>query len=155
MFYRKDFLVAVNGFPVDYGMSGGNLGYGEETYMQIKMRDKIPELQTYFSPDLYIKHLVDKKKMRVIWPIRRYFAQGMDAQRHENKNLVGRKTVRENRVTIILRLLKLVLRMAYEFLVKIQFRNKDKFTYWQNYVYNRGQYFGYNFGKQWMKLTDK
>ena len=155
MFYRKDFLKAVNGFPVDYGMSGGSLGYGEETYMQIKMRNKFPVVKTYFSPDMYIKHLVDKKKMRVFWPIRRYFTQGMDAQRHENKNRVGQKAVQENRAMIILRLLKLVLRMAYEFLVKIQFRNKDKFTYWQNYVYNRGQYYGYNFGKQWAKLTDK
>ena len=152
MFFRKDILCDVDGFPVDYGMRGEKIGYGEETYTQIKILRENEGVHIYFSPDLYIKHLVSENKMRVTWPLKRYFAQGMDNHRHEIGALEGRSTDRV-RFRSIQNLGKIFIKMMHDFFIKIHFRDRDTFPFWQNYVYEKGRSYGYEFSKEWANFS--
>jgi glycosyltransferase involved in cell wall biosynthesis len=151
MFFRRDMIDKVGGFPSEYGMSGEGLGYGEETYMQMELLKRTPGLHLFFTPELHIRHLVSEKKLKVLWPYRRYFRQGMDSERR----MSSQSHITVSPIRIMLRIIKLILKMSFDFSYKLLFRHKATFPYWQNYIYTRGQYYGFNLGRQWAKLTRK
>lgn len=62
---RKDKLWEVSGFNPNYGMTGNKIGYGEETDVQIKLRKK--NYQIGFNPDIKVKHIVPKHKLKIGW----------------------------------------------------------------------------------------
>lgn len=92
--FKKNVLEQLNGFPVDLGMKGKQISYGEETYLQIKMREQGFILG--FDPELKIEHLVAKHKLRPWWHVKSRYKQG-----EVSWNTFGRDTVRPRSQTFI------------------------------------------------------
>ena len=65
------------GFPTNLGMSGNHISYGEETLLQIRMRNSGIEIG--YDPNWLIYHLVNRYKLSPWWYIKSGFASGRDA----------------------------------------------------------------------------
>lgn len=76
IFFRRVLLHDLGGFSPDLGMSGGRLGYGEETALQRRIRATKPEELLYYEPKLLVYHLVPSSKMTLRWIIRAAFVGG-------------------------------------------------------------------------------
>ena len=75
--FKKSILEHFNGFPVDIGMKGKKIAYGEETLLQVKMRKQGYTIG--FDPALQVEHVVGKHKLTLWWFIRSSFAAGRDS----------------------------------------------------------------------------
>lgn len=80
--FRKKILEELGGFPTDLGMTGNKIAYGEETLLQVRMREK--GYKIYFDPELQMRHLVPKYKLKISWFIKSAFAQGRDSWKAQN-----------------------------------------------------------------------
>lgn len=76
--FKSSILHQVAGFPVDIGMRGNTIGYGEEDVVQVKLREK--NYCLVFDPKWKIDHLVAAYKQNVAWHLKRSFAKGRDEQ---------------------------------------------------------------------------
>jgi glycosyltransferase involved in cell wall biosynthesis len=72
--FRKKVLEQLGGFPVDLGMHGQTIGYGEETYVQMQMRKE--GFTIGFNPELKIEHIVALYKLDPFWIIKSEFYHG-------------------------------------------------------------------------------
>ena len=71
---HKNLLEKHKGFRTTYGMRGKQLGYGEETDLQRRIR-KAGEKVAY-DPEMIIYHLVPPHKMTVSWQLKSSFQMG-------------------------------------------------------------------------------
>lgn len=76
MVIKKDVLKVIGGFPEFLGMRGDSLGYGEENYVQ----DRIRELgySIGFVPSMILDHFVPSYKQKVSWHLMRFYSLGRD-----------------------------------------------------------------------------
>lgn len=79
LFIRRDLLERSGGFDPAFGMSGSDIGYGEEEELQERLRRLDPPMIPYYDPELPVFHLVRRDKMSVVWGLRAAFAKGRDA----------------------------------------------------------------------------
>lgn len=79
---RKDVLQAAGGFPLNLGMSGNKISYGEETALQEKLLQLKYSLG--FDPELKMEHLVGKHKLNIWWHFKSEYARGRDSMRSTN-----------------------------------------------------------------------
>jgi len=75
--FKKSILIELGGFPASIGMSGNKVAYGEETLLQVKIRENGGTIG--FDPELKIFHLVDNYKLTPIWFIKSAYAKGRDS----------------------------------------------------------------------------
>jgi len=68
MVYTKEILEKIGGFPVDLGMIGNEIGYGEEDYVQNEIRKLGGTI--IFDPDLYVYHAVLEFKQSLKWQLK-------------------------------------------------------------------------------------
>lgn len=73
---RKEALIDCGGFPLNLGMKGNEIRYGEEYYVQKILRDKGYSIG--FCPDLILDHLVQEERQKLSWHLRAKFALGRD-----------------------------------------------------------------------------
>ncbi len=73
---KKKVLEDLGGFATHVGMNGYKVAYGEETLIQVKMREHGYVIG--FDPDLKIDHLVAKYKLDVNWYLKSAYAKGRD-----------------------------------------------------------------------------
>jgi len=71
MVYTKDILKSIGGFPVELGMIGNDIGYGEEDYVQHEIRERGGII--LFDPDLYVYHAVLDFKQSLVWQLKSIF----------------------------------------------------------------------------------
>ncbi len=76
--FRKSILFEVGGFPISLGMSGTQVGYGEENWVQDELRKH--SYRIGFDPNLKIDHLVASYKFELRWHVRRQYARGRAAR---------------------------------------------------------------------------
>jgi glycosyltransferase involved in cell wall biosynthesis len=81
MVFLRTILVSTGGFETDLGQVAGRIGFGEETALIRMVRAKMPEQLIYYSPTLFVYHLVRPEKMSVAWRIRETYAIGRDSYR--------------------------------------------------------------------------
>jgi len=72
--FKKCVLEELGGFPTGLGMIGGRIAYGEETLLQLRMRQKGYIIG--FDPGLQVDHLVPPSKMTVRWLLKSAYAHG-------------------------------------------------------------------------------
>lgn len=72
--FRKACLYEVGGFPVDLGMNGETIAYGEEDHVQNQMRARGAKIG--LDPQLIIEHLVAEYKLDWRWHVRSAYAHG-------------------------------------------------------------------------------
>lgn len=79
MVIKKEVLMKVGGFSVNFGMTGDKIAYGEETALFLQMEKEGFSLG--FNPLLKIDHLVAQYKLNLIWHIKAAYAHGRDGGR--------------------------------------------------------------------------
>ena len=79
--FRKSILEELGGFAIEHsrfvGMSKDRLGYGDETVVQVRMRERGHTIG--FDPELRVDHLVQESRMHPMWFLRMRFAKGRDS----------------------------------------------------------------------------
>ena len=81
---KKEVFEKAGGFPVDYGMAGERIGYGEEDFLQRRLLEIGYKLG--FDPELKIDHAVLKHKLKLGWHLKSKFAQGRDGEFLQKKS---------------------------------------------------------------------
>lgn len=76
---KRTLLEKFNGFQPDLGMRPGKIAYGEETLLQMKLRDAGYIIG--FDPLLIVEHLVSKEKLSPWWHVRSAYARSRDYAR--------------------------------------------------------------------------
>ncbi|XHC10784.1 glycosyltransferase family 2 protein [Labrenzia sp. ac12] len=66
MAIRRDLLEKVGTFDPNFGMSGSETRYGEETELQLRILALCPNNSIYFSPDLELIHYIRPEKTRLL-----------------------------------------------------------------------------------------
>ncbi len=134
--FKKNVLEQLNGFPVNLGMKGKQVSYGEETYLQIRMRKQGFILG--FDPELKIDHLVAKYKLHPWWHVKSQYKQG-----EVSWNTFSRDTVRPRIRTFI--------KKAYFEFIKASKNNTLKLKqdnyYFQNWFIDTLSPMAYQLGK--------
>jgi glycosyltransferase involved in cell wall biosynthesis len=128
-FIKKRLLVELGGFSPEHGMNGAKVGLGEETLLQIKLRQMYPGLSIYYDPRLRIEHLVGLKKMTMRWLVPFWFAEGRSEWRLFEK--IGPD---EKLRFILYRFLGTSLLALGRGLLAIVVRDRERHRYWQNYL---------------------
>lgn len=104
MFARRSLLEELGGFSPEFGMAGHSLGYGEEVRLQRRMRELRPGISIYYEPQLYVYHLVARRKMTLGWKLHQMFVIGRDWHRvvHDGTQglMTGRDLLRETARTV-------------------------------------------------------
>jgi glucosyl-dolichyl phosphate glucuronosyltransferase len=119
---RKSVLEKLNGFNPAFGMTGKKNGYGEETELQIRMRQQGYSIG--FNPEIQIDHLVAKYKLSVWWHLKAaWISEQASTSLHYDKKLPFFGT--------LLRILKASIK-RFKYLAKLMERN----YYWQNLVFD-------------------
>ena len=119
---RKAALEKVDGFPVNLGMSGDTIGYGEENWVQDEMRKN--GFTIAFDPELRIDHLVASYKFTLRWQLRRMYAKGQTERRMSSHKIKPGQFILLLRATAF---------TGYSLLINlVKFTRKD--YYWQNYI---------------------
>jgi GT2 family glycosyltransferase len=74
MAIRKDILADCGGFHPDLGMKGYKVSYGEETQLQITLRNC--GFAVYYLPQMKVSHHLPGRKMRLGWLLKSAYASG-------------------------------------------------------------------------------
>ncbi len=136
IFFRKSLLQKIGGFDPKLGMVGNKIAYGEETVLQIYVRESMPTESIYYDPDLYMYHLVRPEKMSLKWNLRKRIADGCNSyQLFHSRKIKLRPKLRIGFNVII------YLFLIFVDLFRIFFRDKKRYPYFENYAYER--IFGY------------
>ena len=91
MAIEKSILNKFGGFPTNLGMAGSRVAYGEETYLQIRMRNAGIEIG--YDPNWIIYHLVNRYKLSPWWFIKSGFASGRGAWLTYEQNVSFKKII--------------------------------------------------------------
>ncbi|WP_081604556.1 glycosyltransferase family 2 protein [Nafulsella turpanensis] len=124
---KKEILDKVGGFPENYGVKGKSLAYGEEVYVQNIVREQ--GFRIGYDPDLKMKHLVAKKKYRLIWQLESHYKLG--TVWYLSQGLITSKLSFVDKLYVIQ---DGGLIMFKNFFYKLKSLVLDEKYYWQNYV---------------------
>ncbi len=128
IFFERDLLSSLGGFNPKLGMCGAGLGYGEETQIIIEARRSVKNLTVYYDPQLYVYHLVQPAKMRLIPAAKRHFIDGRYSYR-----LFG-----DTKPPLFMSFAKLcayTLWICYDLTLGVLLRNRMRYPFFQNYTY--------------------
>jgi len=75
--FNKERLKRLGGFPISLGMSGKRVAYGEENYVQKRLKESGGIIG--FNPDWTVDHLVAEYKLNPWWFVRSKYAVGRDS----------------------------------------------------------------------------
>lgn len=75
-FVKRKLLIELGGFSTNLGMTGNKVAYGEETELQLRIREK--DMETVYIPQIKIDHLVPEYKLNVEWFLNGAEALGRD-----------------------------------------------------------------------------
>ena len=133
LFIQHKLFETISGFDVDYGMSGRNLAYGEETELQKRIRAGMPDAIIYYDPKLYVYHLVSSEKMSLCWTLRSCFMGGRCSY-HIFEDEISRKTG-VSRLKLHSKFVLTLLRFVANFLVRLFLRDRKQSPHLQNVFY--------------------
>jgi glucosyl-dolichyl phosphate glucuronosyltransferase len=131
LFIQQAILEKVGGFNPHFGMSGNQLSYGEETELQMRIFNALPECRAYSDPKLYVYHLVAAKKMKIGWIIQALMAQGRAQYHLAPRNLMRFGIV----INCLWRFVELAKNIIIVFFSLVFKRDKSEHPYWQNHLY--------------------
>lgn len=141
MCFSRPLLEKVGGFDVKLGMCGKKIAYCEETALLLRISNTMVDELIYYDPKLYVFHLVRGKKMTVRWLVRSWFGRGQysnycsDLPQSDRRLQLLKQTVHQLRV-IAVQLAHAVFR-----------RNRMRYPYFQNYLYERTHQHLFKLGK--------
>ncbi len=127
--FRRVLLDSLGWFNPNFGMTGKKMSYGEETLVMIDAWKTNPHLKVYYDPNLFVYHLVPKKKMAVWYqlliPFKAQEVQAYFWMSEFEKLYVQKKVI----FIFLYHVLKLIF-ISFPLLI---FRDRQKSPFWQNY----------------------
>jgi glycosyltransferase involved in cell wall biosynthesis len=139
LFVRSDILEQLGGFDAEYGMTGGKLGYGEETELQKHARHRFPGAVFRYDPALFILHLTRPEKMTLRGAAAMAAARGRSAARlFPDHSPVSRRHGRPLGAALSAWYLARTLGgITANLLLGLPLRDRKQFPYPQNFLYER------------------
>ncbi len=127
---KKNLLKKLGMFNPNLGMTGNKLRYGEETKLMLDARNIITNVTIYYTPELKIKHMVKMKNFLLLYRMKSKFIAGM-----QKIDVYGKQDLSKFRffLNINIAFLKIIFLLIFGYF----FRNKDKYYYFENFVYER------------------
>lgn len=129
IFFKRTLLKKIGGFDPRLGMVGRKIAYAEETALQMYVRETISNELIYYDPQLYVYHLVRSEKMSLNWRKNHLISSGRSYYYITKFNEDDLKITR-----LTLRIIYSLLLIAYD-IGKMPFRNKKRYPYFENYLY--------------------
>jgi len=128
IFIRKVLLKGYDGFKSSFGMKGNQVGFGEETFLQMMLRKKKKDLTVFYHPDLLVTHRVSDEKINIYQRIERAFINGKDWQRINNSFYK-----KNNRIRSFLVLIWSIASGIISFTLGALLRDRKKYPFCENY----------------------
>ena len=128
MFIRRDLLALCGGFHTDMGMKGAKIAYGEETLFFKKLRANKNSTVLFYDPSIFIYHLVREDKMNLMAAARRFYAMGVYLTKIKGE-------YRQKRLKLLLSIVHSGWQAFLSFLYGLFARNRSKYLYFENYLY--------------------
>jgi len=125
---KKAFLTELGKFNPDLGMRGDELRYGEETGLMIEARKKVKDVRIYYNPELKVMHRVKNISMNLLFGIKNRFIAGV-----HSSSIFGRE--KYLRLKSLFLLFSIVVEIVYLFFYGFFFRDRDKYVYFENFVF--------------------
>ena len=149
MFIRRDVLEELGGFDPRFGMHGTRVAYGEETVLQLRLRQRMPDVVIYRDCDLLLYHLVRPEKMHIINAVRSKCRAGRDWGRA--KAMVD-STGFFDRIAEVTKASKALLWFVWHMSVGVLLRDRSLFPHAKSYLYERAVPYAGAFGSHWALL---
>jgi glycosyltransferase involved in cell wall biosynthesis len=143
---RRSLFESIGGFRPDFGMDGNKIAYGEETELQLRIREQNPAALVLYEPDMAIWHLVRLDKLSLLSHFKKSFLSGVYGHRVFTRLESGLNKESSSKkygsilnsygreiglfFIILLRLIKL---FTWGWIL----RDRQKYPYLQNYFYER------------------
>jgi glucosyl-dolichyl phosphate glucuronosyltransferase len=130
--FRRKMIYELGRFDPKLGMTGSQLGFGEETALILKAFESVQGLSYYYDPRLYVIHRVAPYKMQLLGMARRSIADGRYQYRiFDASSYSGLAGTAFAAVKLIFWIMALALDLGAAFF----FRNKRRYRNPQNYIY--------------------
>jgi glycosyltransferase involved in cell wall biosynthesis len=126
-FIERHLVQELGGFRTDLGMKGEQLGYGEETDLQIRLRRQAKG-RIYYDRALRVWHCVRPEKLRPLWRLEASWRIG---QQHAVIGRYGQPRFGRGLPRFFVRLVMLLAGC----LVALVVRDRVRYPYFQNYLY--------------------
>lgn len=133
-FIKRILLRNLDGFNVKLGMTGNTAGYGEETELQIRLRNQHENVVIMYYPQLFVYHLVKKEKMLLKKVIYRKFQNG----RYSPHVFEGYVSSKRYKIRKILENMVLFFALFISFPISHFFRDTVRYPFIENYFYEKG-----------------
>jgi GT2 family glycosyltransferase len=146
MIFQKNVFQKVGVFPNIFGMIGDYIGYGEEDYLQEKIRRIGGSI--FFDPELIVYHTVQKYKLSLGWQLKSTYksAKASIAIHRKNYNIFG----------LLFQFFKSILAtFIYRIPIGMVKVVITKSFYWQNYILYAFKPVVINYGKIYYFITGK
>ena len=133
IFIRRDVLDDLSGFNDTLGMADQKLGYGEETHLQKRIREIMPDECIYYDSTLYVYHLVRPEKMTLPWALKSFFVNGRSSYhiyRDDNP-----QAPRQPPFKLLIQAVLTIKTFVGDVFVGMLRRDRERYPYMQNYFY--------------------
>ena len=157
MFFRRSVLKEMCGFNNRLGMYDQNLGYGEESELQDRIRLSMTEELIYYDHELFVYHLVRPEKMAWRYIVCSRFIGGCYSSyvfRNDNP-----KSAKPSKLKLLAEAVQILLCLSMDSVAGILYRNRQQYPCLQNYLYeNTLKYvrnLGVIYGKLWTNSINK
>ena len=150
MFFRRSVLKKMYGFDNRLGMYGQNLGYGEETELQRRIRSTMTGALIYYDHELFVYHLVRPEKMS--W---RHIAYSRFISGHYSCHVFhddNPKSAKLSKLKLLAQTVPILFYLLIDTVAGILCRNRQQYPYLQNYLYENTLNYMCNLGVIYGKL---
>lgn len=148
LFVQREILVDIGGFPVDLGMAGGRVSYGEEAALQWKVRARWPEMPFLYDPRVFVFHLVRPEKMTWRWLVRSFFSKGRDVYLSSPVGPVQN----ESRLRTALELVRTAIALTVDVTFRPLLRSRERYPRVGNYWFEHSSFYFRRLGRLWAQL---
>ena len=155
MFFRRQALVDSGGFDAKLGMTGGQVGYGEDNEIQNRLGVRHGNCAIYYDPRLTLGHLVRAEQMTIRWVLRAHVAKGRYRYWTSQARI---SNASRNRAVTVVKAATVMLVFARDCLRGLFFRDRERYPYYQNWLYERAAWRLAGLGKlqaQLQSLNDR
>lgn len=130
MIYRRSILADSGGFNIQTGFVGNKRIYGDETELQLRLRQEFPDFSIIWDSSLVVYHYCPIWKQKLKMAMRDAIIRGRS--QHHMRKLLGTLPSRFNSVVKGLTHTGI---LTYKLTIGWLFRNRRKFHWWQQYYY--------------------
>jgi glycosyltransferase involved in cell wall biosynthesis len=133
IFVRRSVLKELGGFDNTLGMYDQNLGYGEESDLQSRICASMTDEIIYYDPELFVYHLVRPEQMSLRWNLSSRFVGGRYSIYVFNDD--NSQAGRPSKLKLPVQVVSILLRLFQDIIFGVLRRDRERYPYFQNYLY--------------------